>query len=254
MIVARRRGARSTRVDAQLLALYARTRAPDLRDRLVRRYMPLARYSASRYARGQESFDDLLQVASIGLLKAIDRYQPARGVEFSSYALPTMAGELRRYFRDRGWNVRPPRDLQDHALAVDRATERLISGLGRSPMISEIADTTGLSKEAVLEAREALAARSAVSFSVPVAGDDGIALGERLGSCDAGFDGAENRATVDQLLRHLSHREREIVRLRFEEDLTQAEIGARVGLSQMHISRVLRDALEKLRMEQRAGA
>ena len=215
--------------------------------------MPLARYSASRYAHGHEPFDDLLQVASIGLLKALDRYQPARGVEFSSYALPTMAGELRRHFRDRGWNVRPPRDLQDHALAVDRATRRLVADLGHSPSVREIADATGLSDEVVLDAREALAARSAVSFSVPVTGDDGIALGDRLGSCDPGFDGAEHRATVDRLLRHLSQREREIVRLRFDEDLTQAEIGARVGLSQMHISRILRNALEKLRAEHWAG-
>jgi RNA polymerase sigma-B factor len=242
-----RRDARSSCADAQLLTRYSRTRTPDLRDRLVRRYMPLARYSASRYARGHEPFDDLLQVASIGLLKAIDRYEPARDVEFSSYALPTMAGELRRHFRDRGWNVRPPRDLQDRALAVDRATKTLVADLGRSPAVSEIAGATGLSEEIVLEAREALGARSAVSFSAPATGNDGIALDDRLGTCDLGFDGAENRATVDRLLRHLSQREREIVRLRFDEDLTQAEIGACVGLSQMHISRVLRQALEKLR-------
>ncbi len=215
--------------------------------------MPLARYSASRYARSQESFDDLLQVASIGLLKAIDRYEPAHGAEFSSYALPTMAGELRRHFRDRSWNVRPPRDLQDQALAVERATQQLIAGLGRSPMVDEIVERTGLGEEAVLEAREALAARSAVSFSLPAAGDDGGELGDRIGTCDAGFDRAEDRAIVLGLLRHLSRREREIVRLRFEEDLTQAEIGARIGLSQMHVSRVLRNALEKLRAAHRAG-
>ncbi|MET0761881.1 MAG: SigB/SigF/SigG family RNA polymerase sigma factor [Thermoleophilaceae bacterium] len=229
-------------------------RTPDLRDRLVHRYMPLARFCASRYARGHEPFDDLLQVASIGLLKAIDRYDPARGIEFSSYALPTMAGELRRHFRDRGWSVRPPRDLQDDALAVDRAMERLVADMGRSPTVSEIAGATGMAEEAVLEAREALAARSAVSFSLPVNGEDGLELGASMGSCDPRFDQAENRATVQRLLRHLSHREREIVRLRFDEDLTQAEIGACVGLSQMHVSRVLRHALEKLRMEHLAGA
>ena len=131
---------------------------------------------------------------------------------------------------------------------IDRATKGLVVDLGRSPTVNEIATATGLSDEAVLEAREALAARSAVSFSVPVTGEDGLELGDRLGSCDPGFDRA---ATVDRLLRHLSQREREIVRLRFNEDLTQAEIGARVGLSQMHISRVLRNALEKLRAEHR---
>jgi RNA polymerase sigma-B factor len=252
------RGARSSHQDALLLARYARTRAPALRDRLVRRYLPLARYSAGQYARGSEPFDDLLQVACIGLLKAIDRYEPARGAEFSSYALPTMAGELRRHFRDRSWNVRPPRDLQDHALAVERATTTLTLDLGRSPTVGDIAGRTGLGEESVLEAREALASRSAVSFSLPAnAADDGPELGECMGTWDAGFDGAENRATLARLLRHLSHREREILRLRFDEDLTQAEIGQRIGLSQMHVSRLLRNALEKLRRENRrdqAGA
>jgi RNA polymerase sigma-B factor len=247
----RRRSARSSRDDAGLLALYARTRAPDLRDRLVRRYLPLARYSASQYARGSEPFDDLLQVACIGLLKAIDRYEPGRGAEFSSYALPTMAGELRRYFRDRSWSVRPPRDLQDRALTVDRATTSLIGDLGRSPTMGEVAGRTGLDEELVLEAREALASRHAVSFSLPASGDEGPELGECMGTWDAGFDGAEARATLTSLFRHLSHREREILRLRFDEDLTQAEIGERIGLSQMHVSRLLRNALEKLRREDR---
>jgi RNA polymerase sigma-B factor len=248
------RGARSSHHDAALLARYARTRAPDLRDRLVRRYLPLAHYSASQYARGSEPFDDLLQVASIGLLKAIDRYEPARGAEFSSYALPTMAGELRRHFRDRSWNVRPPRDLQDHALAVERATTALIADLGRSPTVEEIAERTGLGEESVLEAREALASRRAVSFSLPTSGDDGPELGECVGTWDVGFNGAEARATLAQLFRHLSRREREILRLRFDEDLTQAEIGDRIGLSQMHVSRLLRNALEKLRGEDRRGS
>jgi RNA polymerase sigma-B factor len=239
--------------DADLLARYARTRAPDLRDQLVRRYLPLARYSAGQYARGGEPFDDLLQVASIGLLKAIDRYEPGRGAEFSSYALPTMAGELRRHFRDRSWSVRPPRDLQDHALAVERATAALIADLGRSPTVGEIAGRTGLGVASVLEAREALASRHAVSFSLPASGDDGPDLGECMGTWDAGFDGAEDRATLTRLFRHLSHREREILRMRFEEDLTQAEIGERVGLSQMHVSRLLRNALEKLRREHGRG-
>jgi RNA polymerase sigma-B factor len=244
---------RSSHADAQLLTRYARTREPELRDRLVDRYLPLARYSAGQYARSSEPFDDLLQVASIGLLKAIDRYEPARGVAFSSYALPTMAGELRRHFRDRGWNVRPPRDLQDHALAVERATAALIRALGRGPTIPEISERTGLSAEAVLEAREALASRHAVSFSLPVNGEDGLELGESIGAWDAGFDGAEDRVTLARLFRHLSRCDREILRLRFEEDLTQAEIGARVGLSQMHVSRRLRNALERLRQEQRLG-
>jgi RNA polymerase sigma-B factor len=164
-----------------------------------------------------------------------------------------MAGELRRHFRDRSWSVRPPRDLQDHALAVERATAGLIADLGRSPTVGEIAGRTGLGVASVLEAREALASRHAVSFALPASGDDGPALGECMGTWDAGFDGAEDRATLARLFRHLSHREREILRMRFEEDLTQAEIGERVGLSQMHVSRLLRNALEKLRREHGRG-
>jgi RNA polymerase sigma-B factor len=236
--------------DARLLERYRRTRAPQLRDELVHRYLPLARFSANRYARGSEPFDDLLQVACIGLLKAIDRFDPERGIAFSSYAMPTMAGELRRHFRDRAWNVRPPRDLQDDALAVERAESQLLHDLGRSPTIEELGEHTGMDIEAVLEAREALSARSAVSFSAPVAGGDhpdDHALSDRLGVVDDGFETAELRAVLDRLCRHLGHREREILRLRFQEDLTQAEIGERLGLSQMHVSRLLRDALERLR-------
>jgi RNA polymerase sigma-B factor len=216
----------------------------------VHRYLPLARYAASQYARGSEPFDDLLQVASLGLLKAIDRYDPDQGAAFSSYALPTMSGELRRHFRDRGWAVRPPRDLQEHALAVERAAEVLNRELGRSPTVGEIAERLGSDEEAVLEAREALTARMSTSLSTPAHGgdDDELSLETRLGDEDDGFRAAEQRATIATLSRSLTAREREIVRLRFEEDLTQAEIGKLVGLSQMHVSRVLRLAVDKLRM------
>jgi RNA polymerase sigma-B factor len=233
-----------------MLSQYARTRDPSLREQLVHRYLPLARYAASQYRRGSEPFDDLVQVASLGLLKAIDRYDPVRGAAFSSYALPTMSGELRRHFRDRAWAVRPPRDLQEQALAVERAADALHRTLGRSPTVGEIAERLGLDEETVLEAREALIARVSTSLSTPGRGseeDDTLSLETRLGTCDGGFDQAEHRATLDVLSRALTSREREIVRLRFEEDLTQAEIGRTVGLSQMHVSRLLRTALEKLR-------
>jgi RNA polymerase sigma-B factor len=241
---------RSAQHDSRLLSRFAATRRPQLREQLVERYLPLARYSANQYASRAEPFDDLLQVACIGLLKAIDRFDPQRGIAFSSYALPTMFGELRRHFRDRGWSVRPPRGLQEHALLVERATAELLSVGGRSATIDEIAERTGLDTEEVREGREALNAYSAVSFSMPSSDDDGAhALGDRLGAFDDGFRAAERRATIGRLSRVLTAREREIVRLRFEEDLTQSEIGKRVGLSQMHVSRLLRTTVEKLRGE-----
>jgi RNA polymerase sigma-B factor len=235
--------------DAMMLRRYARTRDPQLREQLVHRYLPLARYAAAQYRHGSEPFEDLVQVASLGLLKALDRYDPVRGAAFSSYALPTMSGELRRHFRDRSWAVRPPRDLQEQALAVERATETLARELGQVPTVEDIARRTGLSTEDVLEAREALSARLSTSLSAPVRGsdDDELDVGSRLGAEDDGFAAAEQRATIGALTRRLTAREREIVRLRFDEDLTQSEIGAIVGLSQMHVSRVLRQAVDKLR-------
>jgi RNA polymerase sigma-B factor len=236
--------------DARMLRRFARTRAAADREQLVRRYLPLARYAANHYARDADSFDDLMQVASVGLLKAIDRFDPANGASFASYALPTMFGELRRHFRDNGWAVRPPRTLLEHALAVERATSALTERLGRSPTIAEIADETGLVDEEVLEAREAAAAHTATSLSAPVGGSDSDAqeLGERLGAEDDNYARVDDRVTVAALTRTLSRRDREIVRLRMEEDLTQSEIGARVGLSQMHVSRILRDAMRALRL------
>ncbi|WCB93482.1 RNA polymerase sigma factor SigF [Baekduia alba] len=240
-----------SRSDVDRLVRFARHRDPDLRRQLVERYMPLARFAAGRYAKGSEPFDDLLQVASIGLLKAIDRFDPENGAAFSSYALPTMQGELRRHFRDRSWAVRPPRDLQDHALLVERVDKELRARWRRPATVEEIADHAKLTASSVLEAREALGARHASSLSQD-ADEDGLAaqVERRHGIVDAGFDRVEHRATLDALThRALTRREREIVRLRFDEDLTQSEIGAIVGLSQMHVSRVLRVAVDKLRHE-----
>jgi RNA polymerase sigma-B factor len=244
-----RTNATGGRRDRLLLCRFARSRDPEMREQLVRRYLPLARYAASRYASSAELFDDLVQVATLGLLKAIDRYDPDRGVAFSSYALPTMDGELRRHFRDRGWAVRPPRGLQEQALRIERAADQLQRELRRSPNVDELAERTGFDAETVLEARAALAARDARSLSAAGGDDDdGDPLQARLGAEDDGYRRAEQRATIATLVRGLSKREREIVRLRFAEDLTQAEIGERVGYSQMHVSRVLRTALERLRL------
>ncbi|WP_445149845.1 sigma-70 family RNA polymerase sigma factor [Baekduia sp. Peel2402] len=233
----------------ELLERFARTREPALRQELAERYLPLARFAASRYASGSEPFDDLQQVASIGLLNAIDRFDPDNGSGFSSFALPTMHGELRRHFRDRSWAVRPPRTLQEHALLVARTTDDLEARRRRVPTVEEVAIAAKLSVAAVLEAREALAARQATSLTAIVAIDDGdVESDRRHGVIDGGFARAEARATVAALSAGaLTRREREIVRLRFEEDLTQSEIGTAVGLSQMHVSRVLRGAMVKLR-------
>jgi RNA polymerase sigma-B factor len=184
------------------------------------------------------------------LLKAIDRFDPERQSAFSSYALPTMSGELRRHFRDRGWAVRPPRDLLEHALHVERTAGELQRRLGRSPTVAEIGAEAGLDEEAVLDARQALTARSCTSLSPPAGtGDDAeqTILDRRFGTTDGGFEAAEQRATLAPLLARLPSRERRILRLRFEQDLTQSEIGKLVGLSQMHVSRVIRGSLEQLR-------
>jgi RNA polymerase sigma-B factor len=239
----------SSRTDEALLAAYARTRQPALRERLVERYLPLARFAAARFRHGTEPFDDLVQVASVGLLNAIDRFDPDNGASFSAYALPTITGELRRHFRDRGWMVRPPRDLQEQSLKVERITQQLRAELGSSPTLQDIARSCDLSIEAVLEAREALHARHATSISStpPDDDDEHPSLEGRIGTIDDGFARAEHRAVIEHLSGTLTKRERAIVRLRFEEDLTQAEIGVLVGLSQMHVSRVLRTAVDKLR-------
>ena len=213
---------------------------------LVRRYLPLARHAALHYARPSEPFDDLLQVASIGLLKALDRYDPDFGSAFASYAMPTIHGDLRRYFRDRSWAVRPPRDLQELALRVERVADELVASLGRTPTVQQLAAHTGLSSEAVLEARSAMCAHTAASLSGSP-GEDEDHFAARLGRLDSGYADVEHRVTLDALMRCLTHREREIVRLRLQEDLTQHQIGQHLGLSQMHVSRLLRSSLIKLR-------
>ncbi|HEU4977001.1 MAG TPA: sigma-70 family RNA polymerase sigma factor [Baekduia sp.] len=230
-----------------LLRRFAATRDPELREELVRRYLPLARHAAGRYARSSQAYEDLFQIAVLGLVKAVDRYDPGRAGSFSTYALPTMTGELRRHFRDRTWAVRPPRGLQEHAMAVERATEALSRESPRAPSVAQLARHTGLPERAVLEAREALAARHAVSFAAPSGGDDAGTVEDRIGVEDRGLRRAEDRAVLQAAQRVLTAREREIVRLRFDEDLTQRDIGRRVGISQMQVSRILRGAIDKLR-------
>jgi RNA polymerase sigma-B factor len=237
-----------TREDRRLLERYHRDGDPAAREALVQRFLPLARQLARRYQRGGEPLDDLIQVASLGLLKAIDRFEPDRPSAFSSFAVPTILGELKRHFRDRGWSVRVPRDLQEMAVRVERVTEELSRSLGRAPTAGEIGEHIGATTEQVLEAREAAGAYRAVSLDRPRDDDeDGEVVGELMGVEDPGFSLAEDAATVQCLMGALGEREREVLRLRFEEDLTQAEIGERVGVSQMHVSRLIRQAVTRLR-------
>ena len=221
---------------------------PHAREALAERFMPLARKLARRYSCGQDTYDDIFQVACIGLLKAIDGFDVQREVAFSSYAVPTIVGELKRYFRDRTWAVRPPRDLLERALRIERASERLSERLHHAPTVSQLAEQLGLTGEEVLEGLEASRAQHGASLDAPFdRGEETRTLGDLFGDADDGYDRAEERVLAQQLGRGLSSRDREILRLRFEEDLTQSEIGSLLGVSQMQVSRLIRSALERLR-------
>jgi RNA polymerase sigma-B factor len=221
---------------------------PRAREQLIRRFLPLARSLARRYEHSGEPLEDLVQVASLALVKAVDRYDSAHGCAFSSFAVPTIVGELKRHFRDRGWAVRPPRALQELTLRVDHAVERLTRELDRAPTVTELAAAIGSTDERVLEALQARGGRSTLSLHAPGHGqDEQSSLQDTLGTSDDGYARAEARMLLDGLLVGVPPRTREVLRLRFEEDLSQAEIGAVVGVSQMQISRILRQATEQLR-------
>lgn len=232
-----------------LLVRYARSRDPKILDELVETFMPLARRLAARYRGDWEPVEDLEQVASLGLVKALDRFDPSRGVAFSSYAVPTILGELKRHFRDRGWSVRFPRDLQERIGRVDRGIAELSARLGRAPSVNEVAAKLEIDPEKVLEAMEAGQARHAISLDVQSQTEDGegVPLKERLGRSDPGFDTVEYGAAIEEALDSLGKRDRVVLHLRFVEDMTQTEIAQRVGISQMHVSRVLRATLRRLR-------
>jgi RNA polymerase sigma-B factor len=233
--------------ERRLFARYRTRGDQGAREELVKQFLPLATALARRYHRGAEPLDDLVQVASLGLLKAIDRFDPKRGTAFSSFAVPTIAGELKRYFRDKGWALRVPRDLQELAQRVSRTTDRLVHELGRTPTVAEIADALEITPEQVLEARETATAYRAESLDHAVRDDqDATPVIDTLGADEPGYLQAEQSATLQAMMWVLSDREREVLRLRFVEDLTQSEIGRRVGLSQMHISRLLRQAVARL--------
>jgi RNA polymerase sigma-B factor len=249
---------RSEATDAELFALVRERGDTHARELLIKRYLPLARRLARRYQHAEEPVEDLVQVASMGLIKAIDRFDVRREVVFSSYAVPTILGELRRHFRDHTWSVRVPRDLQELALRVDHAVTRLSVGGRRAPTVGEIAQTVGSSPELVLEALEAAAAYRAASLDAARAATAGEEAGESvadaLGDEEVGFQHAEERATLEPLLARLTSRERVVLWLRFGEDLTQSEIGERIGVSQMQVSRLIRQALARMRAGSDGGA
>ncbi len=216
------------------------------RDHLAALYAPLASSLARRFAGRGEPVEDLTQVAMIGLINAIDRFEPSREVRFSTYATATIVGELKRHFRDKGWALRVPRRLQEMSLRVNTAIGELWQKLGRSPTVREVADRTGCSEEEVIEAREALQAYSTMPLD-STGGEETLALAERLGAIDENLELSEGWASVGPLLAGLPGRERMVLFLRFYRDMTQTEIAAELGISQMHVSRLLAQTLAKLR-------
>jgi RNA polymerase sigma-B factor len=237
------------REDRRLLRRYHGQGEVAARDELVERFLPLARQLARRYQRGNEPLDDLVQVASIGLVKAVDRFDPERGTAFSSYAVPTILGELKRYFRDAGWAVHVPRGMQERVMTVNQAVGKLSRELGRSPTASEIAAEIDEDPENVLEALEAAIAYDAVSLDTPRTSEeeDGDTYADTVGVIDERFELVEYKSAIGPTMKALPARDRLVLKLRFEEDLTQLEIAQRIGVSQMHVSRLIRRALKRLR-------
>jgi RNA polymerase sigma-B factor len=235
-------------LEHQLLIRYHREGDLAARGQLAERLLPFARSLAQRYSHADEQSDDLFQVASLGLLKAIDRFDPDRGVKFTSFAAPTILGELKRHFRDSGWAVHVPRDLQERALAVTRQTEALSKQHGRSPTPREVARALRCSVEDVLEAKQAMESYEAASLDAPLTNQDadGDSLIDLIGGDDLSYELVQDREAIGRTWRDLPELDRHVLELRFMYDLTQSEIGKRIGYSQMHVSRLLRRALERL--------
>jgi RNA polymerase sigma-B factor len=233
-------------VDA-LLRSYHRDGDREARDRALVELMPLVRALASRYAGRGEPLEDLVQVGALGLIKAVDRFDVDRGVEFSSYAVPTIVGEIRRHFRDKAWAMHVPRRLKELSVRLSRVLDELTTELGRSPTIAELAAATGVEEEDVIDALDSANAYSTRSLHAPFDDGEETSLADKLGEDDAGFAEVEDGSLVAAGLDALDERERRIVELRFFEEKTQSQIAAEVGISQMHVSRLLRSALATMR-------
>jgi RNA polymerase sigma-B factor len=217
------------------------------RDQLVEEMLPLVRSLAAKYAGRGEQMEDLVQVGSIGLIKAIDRFDLERGVELTTYAVPTIVGEIRRHFRDKAWALHVPRRLKELNLKLSRLLDELTGDMGRSPTITELAQAAGVDEEDVVDALESSQAYTARSLSTPTDEDGDADLLDTLGANESGYDEVEDSSLVVSGLDTLDERERRIVELRFFEGLTQSQIAAEIGISQMHVSRLLRRALETMR-------
>lgn len=235
------------RDEESLLETYHSEQDLGARDELVQRYLPLVRSLAKRYSYTSEPLDDLCQVGAMALCKAIDRYRPGCGASFKAYAVPTIVGELRRHFRDTGWALHIPRSLQERARTVGTALNALSTQLGRSPTIAEIAEFSDITPEEAIEGLEVRMAYDAASLDASMREDDeDIGWLERLGSDDGGFEMVEHQVVLEHTMRALPERERMLLHLRFSEDLSQSDIAKRVGVSQMHVSRLLRRAVARL--------
>ena len=239
----------------ELFATYAERQDRETRDRLIEAHLRLAEHLARRFANRGVALDDLVQVASLGLVKAVERFDPDRGLEFSTFATPTIVGELKRHFRDKGWSVRVPRRVQELHVEINTVVGDLTQRLGRSPTIAELAELIGVSEEDVLEAMEAAQAYRSASIDAPVGGsdDDTRGLVNQLGHEDTRIFDAENRMLIGDLLTGLPRRERLMLRLRFYDGMTQSQIAERLGISQMHVSRLLSKSLGLLRQRMNAA-
>ena len=235
--------------DKELLRRYHEQGDAGAREELVNRHLPLVRSLARRYAGRGEALEDIEQVGAIGLIKAIDRYELSREVALTTYATPNVVGEIKRHFRDKGWAIRVPRALQELNGKMGPTIERLTSKLGRSPSIAEIAAEFETSTEQVLEALEAGSAYAPLSLSAGPTGDEELDPMETIGTLDEEFDRTDDRTALEPALASLPDREREILRMRFEEGLTQTQIADRIGISQMHVSRLIRRSLERMRSQ-----
>lgn len=233
----------------QLFLRWQQDADPAAREALVQRFMPLTRSLARRYDRSSEPFEDLLQVASVGLLKALDRFDVQRGYSFPSFAVPTILGEMRRYFRDCGWSAHVPRGDQERALKIRGAQETLTNEQGHAPTVNQLAVYLELDTEQVIDALQATQAYEALSLDAPRPGaeDEAMTFGDSMGHEDERYELVELDATIVAALKHVPARERAMLHMRFVEDLTQTEIAARVGISQMQVSRLLRRSLDQLR-------
>jgi len=235
----------------RLLREFARTRDRAIRDRLVELNSDLVHYIARRFANRGEPLEDIEQVGFVGLINAIERFDPSLENEFSTFATPTIMGEIRRYFRDRSWAVRVPRRQQENLVRVNTASQQLQGELGRAPTIPEIGARVGLEPDEVLAALEVSPAQRSISLEAPSSAnpEDGLTLGDRIGREDENLDRVETKEVLDRVMAHLSPRERTILALRFVEQLPQTEVAKRLGISQMHVSRLQRAAVDQLRRE-----